>query len=78
MVALVASALSAAERQLLMVARSLSAQPTVLMLDEPTTSLARTEVEHLFRVLTRLRQTGVTMIFITAKFRIRPEDAASA
>jgi ribose transport system ATP-binding protein len=60
-----ASALSAAERQLLMVARSLSAQPTVLMLDEPTTSLARTEVEHLFRVLARLRQTGVTMIFIT-------------
>jgi ribose transport system ATP-binding protein/D-xylose transport system ATP-binding protein len=60
-----ASSLSATERQLLMVARALSTEPAVLMLDEPTTSLARTEVDHLFRVLTRLRDAGVTMIFIT-------------
>ncbi|MCW2977446.1 MAG: transporter related protein [Actinomycetia bacterium] len=60
-----ASSLTATERQLLMVARALSTEPAVLMLDEPTTSLARTEVDHLFRVLNRLRENGVTMIFIT-------------
>lgn len=57
--------LSAAERQLMMVGRALSVDPSVLMLDEPTTSLSGREAERLFAVLRRLHERGVTMIFIT-------------
>ena len=57
--------LSAAERQLMTVGRALSVGPSVLMLDEPTTSLSGPEAERLFAVLRRLHERGVTMIFIT-------------
>jgi ribose transport system ATP-binding protein/D-xylose transport system ATP-binding protein len=59
------TSLSAAQRQLVMVARALAARPTVLMLDEPTASLSTRETEILFDVLNRLRAEGVTMVFIT-------------
>lgn len=62
--ALVAS-LTSAQRHLVMIARALSFQPRVLMLDEPTASLSGVEVERLFAVLKRLREQGRTMIFIT-------------
>ena len=57
--------LSTAQRQLLMVARALAARPSVLMLDEPTASLAVGETERLFGVLERLRRQGIATIFIT-------------
>src|SRR5829696_7620234 len=59
------AALSTAQRQLLMVARALAARPSVLMLDEPTASLAVGETERLFGVLARLRRQGIATIFIT-------------
>jgi ribose transport system ATP-binding protein len=59
------ASLSAAQRQLVMVARALATRPSVLILDEPTTSLAGHETERLFVVLRRLRQHGVTMVLIT-------------
>jgi len=59
------AALSTAQRQLLMVARALAARPSVLMLDEPTASLAIGETERLFGVLERLRAQGIATIFIT-------------
>ncbi|MEJ0097756.1 MAG: sugar ABC transporter ATP-binding protein [Bauldia sp.] len=58
-------ALSAAQRHLIMIARALAAAPRVLMIDEPTASLSRAEVEGLFGVLRRLKAQGVTMIYIT-------------
>jgi ABC-type sugar transport system ATPase subunit len=48
-----------------MIARALSMQPRVLMLDEPTASLSGAEVDGLFGVLRRLKAQGVTMIYIT-------------
>jgi ribose transport system ATP-binding protein len=57
------AALSATQRQLLMIA--LASDPRVLILDEPTASLAGNETARLFGVLERLRAAGTTMVFIT-------------
>jgi ribose transport system ATP-binding protein len=61
----VVGGLSAAQRQLVMVARAIASEPSVLLLDEPTTSLSATETDRLFDVLRGLRANGVTMVLIT-------------
>ena len=63
---LVAS-LTAAEKQLVMIARALYRKPSVLILDEPTSSLALNEIQNLFERLEELRKKGVTSVFITHK-----------
>jgi rhamnose transport system ATP-binding protein len=56
---------SAANAQLVQVARALAFECGVLVLDEPTTSLTDAEVEHLFRVLVGLKARGVTLLFVS-------------
>jgi ABC-type sugar transport system ATPase subunit len=63
--AVLVASLTSAQRHLVMIARALSMQPRVLMLDEPTASLSGAEVDGLFGVLRRLKAQGVTMIYIT-------------
>ena len=62
-----ASALTASQRQLVMIARALSLNPSVLILDEPTSSLTVDEIDNLFRIMRHLQQQGVTCLFITHK-----------
>lgn len=57
--------LSAGERQLVEIAKALSRDAKLIILDEPTTSLANKEKEHLFEILGRLKQRGITMIYIS-------------
>jgi ribose transport system ATP-binding protein len=57
--------LSAGERQLVEIARALSFQPRLLILDEPTTSLSDRETRHLFALLEQLRARGLAMIYIS-------------
>jgi ABC-type sugar transport system ATPase subunit len=57
--------LSAGERQLVEIAKALSLQPGLLILDEPTTSLTARETEHLFLLLDRLKRRGLAMIYIS-------------
>lgn len=57
--------LSAGERQLVEIAKALSIEPRVIILDEPTTSLTARETEHLFALLGRLRERGIAMIYIS-------------
>ena len=57
--------LGAASMQLVEIAKALSQDARVLIMDEPTASLARSEVEALFRIIDRLKQRGIAIIYIT-------------
>ncbi len=57
--------LSVAQLQLMEIARAVSFDARVLVMDEPTASLGRHEVEPLFRVVRRLRDAGVAVLFIS-------------
>lgn len=59
--------LSIGQQQMLMIARALSTEPKVLILDEPTTSLSASDVESLFRVVRTLKENGTSIIFVTHK-----------
>ena len=61
------SSLSVGQRQMIEIAKAMSYNPAVLILDEPTSALAQHEVESLFRVIHRSREQGVIVIFITHK-----------
>ncbi|MFA0740220.1 MAG: hypothetical protein DFNUSKGM_000322, partial [Candidatus Fervidibacter sacchari] len=57
--------LSAAQQQLVALARALSLQAKWLILDEPTASLSRSEVERLFAILNQLKAQGVGILFVS-------------
>ena len=59
--------LTTAQKQLVMIARALYRHPSVLILDEPTSSLALTEIKNLLDRLTEMRNKGLTCVFITHK-----------
>ena len=61
----IAGQLRVGERQLLEIARALTQDTKVLVLDEPTAALSSVEVERLFAVMDQLREEGVGMIYIT-------------
>jgi ribose transport system ATP-binding protein len=61
----IAGQLRVGERQLLEIARALTQDTKVLVLDEPTAALSNVEVERLFAVMDQLREEGVGMIYIT-------------
>jgi ribose transport system ATP-binding protein/D-xylose transport system ATP-binding protein len=60
-----AGALSTAQRQTLMIARALASNPSILILDEPTTSLSKEDASTLAKNLLTLKRNKVTMIYIT-------------
>ncbi|HEX2851695.1 MAG TPA: sugar ABC transporter ATP-binding protein [Opitutaceae bacterium] len=59
--------LSAAQKQLIQIAKALSADVKVLLLDEPTSSLTEHEARRLFALLRELRAKGVGLIFVSHK-----------
>jgi len=61
------SELKTSEKQLLEISRALHADAKLLILDEPTTALSNTEVEHLFEILRKLKAQGKSFIFISHK-----------
>ncbi len=61
--------LSASQCQMVSIARALSRNPKILVLDEPTSPLTENEVEALFRILFRLRKQGISCIYISHKMK---------
>ena len=57
--------LSIGQQQLVEIAKALSNDPKILILDEPTASLSSSEIERLFTVINTLKQKGITIIYIT-------------
>jgi ribose transport system ATP-binding protein len=57
--------LDVAEQQLTEIARVLTAQPKIVLLDEPTSALSDAERERLFTLIQRLRQRGVGIVYIS-------------
>src|SRR5947208_66011 len=54
-------------QQLVEIAKALSKEARILVLDEPTAALTETEVESLFAILRKLKERGVGMIYISHK-----------
>jgi inositol transport system ATP-binding protein len=59
--------LSVANRQMVEIAKAVSWNSDVLIMDEPTSALTETEVAHLFAIIRRLRAQGKGIIYITHK-----------
>ena len=57
--------LSAGERQLVEIAKALSIEARIILLDEPTTSLSAQDTERLMGLMRRLRARGMSMIYIS-------------
>lgn len=61
------SELQVAERQMIEIAKAVSYNSKVLVMDEPTSSLTEKEVAHLFRIINKLRDSGVGIVYISHK-----------
>ncbi len=59
-----AGSLSGGEQQMLAIARGLMANPTLLILDEPSLGLAPLVVEEMFRVILEINEQGITIILV--------------
>ncbi len=57
--------LSVAQRQMLEVAKALSMDAKIIIMDEPTSSLTNTETEVLFEIINKLKNDNVAIVFIS-------------
>ena len=59
------SELDSAQRQILQITRALLAKPKILVFDEPSVSLVKREVDQLLAIIRRLRDQGLTIVYIS-------------
>ncbi len=59
--------LGASQRQMIEILRALAHKPQLLILDEPTASLDRNDIECLFQVVRNIKEDGTSVIFISHK-----------
>ncbi|WP_026187186.1 sugar ABC transporter ATP-binding protein [Ensifer sp. BR816] len=59
--------LSVASRQMVEIAKAVSYESDVLIMDEPTSALTEREVAHLFEIIRDLRSQGIGIVYITHK-----------
>lgn len=59
--------LSVAQTQMVEIAKAISYDSRLIIMDEPTSAIPEREVEHLHRMITSLRESGVAIVYITHK-----------
>ena len=60
--------LSVAQQQMVEIAKAMSTHARIIILDEPTAALTRSESEKLYTLVDKLREDGVSIIFISHRF----------
>ena len=73
-----AGTLSGGQQQMLAIARALMSNPTLLMLDEPSTGLAPTMVESIFRTVQDLHRRGTMVLLVEQNAHVALELASRA
>ncbi|HTU00992.1 MAG TPA: ATP-binding cassette domain-containing protein, partial [Candidatus Sulfotelmatobacter sp.] len=61
--------LGVAQQQMVEVAKALSVQSTILIMDEPTAALTDREIEQLFATIRRLKHQGIGIIYISHRLQ---------
>lgn len=61
--------LSVSQKQMVEIARAISFNSDIIIMDEPTASLNKNEVDQLFSIIDKLRQQGKTIIYITHRMK---------
>lgn len=61
-------ALSVAHQQMVEIAKALSMNAKIIILDEPTAALTKNESEKLYKIVDKLKEEGVSIIFISHRF----------
>ncbi len=59
--------MTAAQKQLIQIAKALSSNAWYILMDEPTSSLTKYEAENLFRIIRKLKEEGRCIIFVSHK-----------
>ncbi len=57
--------LTVAQQQMVEIAKALSYDSEVLIMDEPTAALTESEIDELFRIINNLREKGVAIVYIS-------------
>ncbi|MDD3337376.1 MAG: sugar ABC transporter ATP-binding protein [Lachnospiraceae bacterium] len=61
--------LSAAQKQMVEIARAISGNAKVVIMDEPTSSISEHEVEALFKIIEKLKRENVSIIYISHRLK---------
>ncbi|OPY97034.1 sugar ABC transporter ATP-binding protein [Bradyrhizobium sacchari] len=64
-----AADLGVAQQQMVEIAKALSQNSSILVMDEPTAAISERESERLFEVIARLKQRGVAIVYISHRMR---------